>query len=130
MSDYEDLKKAAESSTLGPWEAAHSDNGSPCICGPGIELIGAEGFLNGPEQDWLIASFIAAANPKVILEMIGTIGRLNAELESLRGEASHDVSTAGNHEYYGLMIDDGAADLAISKVLMIPFISMAKGMHK
>ena len=90
MSDYSELKILAKAATLGPWHAEKSENGQPCIYGPGIELIGCEGFVNAPEQDWSIANFIAAANPAVVLALIESVNFWEGMTDKALGLANEE----------------------------------------
>jgi len=80
MTDYSELKRLAEAATPGPWQTeqaypivqpAYPSRGAICSA-----LI------------WSDASFIAAANPAVVLELIAEVERISLDNSSLRGSCA------------------------------------------
>ncbi|HBO2006025.1 ead/Ea22-like family protein [Pseudomonas aeruginosa] len=92
MTDYAELRRLAKAATPGPWRC---NRHWAIVGGPTLE------FTNGAAQQqiamacwqsWMHeeelrnnAEFIAAANPKNVLALLGEIDRLKAENDALRG---------------------------------------------
>jgi len=79
MTNLDELRKAAEKATPGPW-AFRRDGTWHCLCGDGMWFVKLSWTALG-QRNADDAAFIARANPATILSLIGEIERLTYELK-------------------------------------------------
>jgi hypothetical protein len=92
MSNYSELKKAAEAATPGPWrywgEVGHE------IFGPVHGGSGSRCFRLNNDARMADAEFIAAANPEVVLSLISDNHAAQSQLAALREELANETERA------------------------------------
>lgn len=84
---HDELRKLAEAATPGPWEIAER-NRSKCFsveASPSMKIVCTYGDSLAAQQD---SAYIAAANPKTVLELLDEIAELEGEIESLHQDAA------------------------------------------
>lgn len=84
MTDYRKLRQLAEAATPGPWSqcTAPDTNNNQAVCDHNFEFIARTDLvsIHSFEICEANASFIAAANPTVVLELLDEIERLRDAL--------------------------------------------------
>ena len=81
MKDHRKLEELALEATPGPWQA-YSTHGRIFIESLVNEM---HVVCETPKKQWLKDSdFIAAANPRTVLDLIGEIRRLETKIETIR----------------------------------------------
>ena len=99
MSDFAELKLAAEKATPGPWQRSgvRQKLDADCI------MVGPDGFkiaavpIGGPEDHagaFCDAGFIALANPQTILSLLDQLSAAQEEIERLKGAFYADADLA------------------------------------
>ena len=133
MSRFEQIKKALEGVTPGPWElCAHLKHNDACSCGYRGVIYGPEsdgyaicqpGHEPAPEgqegtepprypRDVEIANmrYISAVNPVAVSELITSLEALQRENERLQAEIYRKSSMPGDHRYWEGRYRDEAAE--------------------